>query len=169
MQKYDNDDALRPLGLRPATADDTSFLMSLFASTRSDELALLASDQNLRESFIAMQFEAQRRSFPPADHQIILWQERPIGRTLINRSDEAFHLVDISLLPEARNAGIGSHLISELLQEAKEAGKPVTLHVVISNPAKRLYERLGFKEIEDNSSFGTKAYVEMIWTPPPSK
>lgn len=154
------------LSSRSAVITDDPFLLALFGSTRTDQLAPNWSDQQ-KHAFIQMQFEAQRRSFRAADHQIILWQERPVGRTLIKRSEEAFYLVDISLLPEARNKGIGSHLLSELLREAAAAGKPVKLHVVISNPARRLYARLGFKEIDDDpSGVDSKVYVEMIWTPP---
>lgn len=152
---------------RPATATDDPFLLKLYASTRAEELAILILSEQQKEAFIKMQFEAQRRGYPPADHQIILLQERPVGRTLIKRFEDAFQLVDISLLPEARNIGIGAHLISKLLNEAARLGKPVKLWVMTTNPARRLYVRLGFKRMDDQSAnTGAQAYLEMIWTPP---
>ncbi|HEX4900607.1 MAG TPA: GNAT family N-acetyltransferase, partial [Pyrinomonadaceae bacterium] len=161
MQKYDDDDALRPLGLRPATAEDTSFLMSLFASTRSEELALLAPDHNLIEAFITMQFNAQRRqydmSYPHANHSIVLWNEAPIGRLLVDKGDREFTLVDVALLADYRNIGIGTHLMQNLLKEAATAREPVRLHVLATGAAMRLYERLGFSRIG-----GDSVYLEMI-------
>ena len=155
------------LSSRPAAAADDPFLLKLFASTRAEELALLNFSEQQKEAFIKMQFEAQRRGYPPADHQIIFFRDRPVGRTLVKRSDDGFQLIDISLLPDARNAGIGEHLITELQNEAAALGKPVKLHVMTTNPARRLYERLGFKRIEEQSAnAGAQVYLEMIWTPP---
>lgn len=165
--QHDDDDAFSPLGLRPASVDDTSFLISLFASTRSDELAALASDHSLLEAFISMQFNAQtsqyNMSYPQADHSIILWNGAPIGRMLIDKGANEFTLVDIALLPAHRDGGIGTGLIQDLQRQAVAAAKPIRLHVFCSSAAKRLYERLGFSQIGADA-----AYLEMMWVPPVS-
>jgi ribosomal protein S18 acetylase RimI-like enzyme len=152
------------LGLRPATADDTPFLMGLFASTRADEVALLAYDSNLQETFIAMQYNAQtwqyNMSYPQAAHSLILWNDLPIGRLLVDKGLKEFTLVDIALLPEHRGSGIGTHLLQDLLREATDARTSVKLNVWHSNPAKRLYERMGFSTTQEDG-----VYCEMKWTP----
>ena len=111
-----------------------------------------------------MQFNAQRQqydaSYPEAASGIILLDEHPIGRMLVDKSEREFTLVDIALLPHHRSAGIGTSLIRELLSEANTTGKPVRLHVAKSNPAQRLYERLGFSLVSDQSM-----YFEMIFEP----
>jgi ribosomal protein S18 acetylase RimI-like enzyme len=165
MQKHDGDeDAFRELGLRPATLEDESFLRNLFASTRADELAVMNWDESQKEAFVAMQFNAQSRqyvmSYPDANNSIIMWNGAPIGRLVIDRSEHEFILVDIALLPAHRNAGIGTHLIEDLLLEAATARKSVTLNVWHSNPAKRLYQRMGFSAANDNG-----VYCEMWWKP----
>jgi ribosomal protein S18 acetylase RimI-like enzyme len=43
-----------------------------------------------------------------------------------------------------RNQGIGTAVMHRLMEEAARAGRAVTLGVVKTNPARRLYERLGF-------------------------
>jgi ribosomal protein S18 acetylase RimI-like enzyme len=153
--------------MRPVTPDDQVFLRKLFASTRADELALLGGDEHQKETFIAMQFNAQSRqyamSYPKADHSIILFDETPIGRMMVASMEAAILLLDIALLPEYRNAGIGTELIQGLLNEAAATGKAVRLHVFASSPAKRLYERLGFSQVGLDT-----AYVEMMWVPPGS-
>lgn len=165
MQKHDGDEkVLRALRLRPATSEDEPFLLNLFATTRSDELAFMNVDENQKRAFIAMQFNAQSQqylmSYPDANHSIILWDEVPIGRLIVDRGEREFKLVDIALLPAHRSAGIGTHLIEELLLEATAARKPVRLNVWHSNPARNLYQRMGFSPVNDDG-----VYSEMCWTP----
>ena len=136
--------------------------MTVFASTRSDELAVLAWNPALRQSFIDMQFSAQQQdfgaSYPDAENSIILLAEQPIGRMLVDRTDAAIFLIDIAILNDYRNRRIGSSLICGLMDEAAGSQKSMRLSVYKSNPAVRLYERLGFSPIADNG-----LYFEMIW------
>ena len=122
-------------------------------------------DDNQKETFIAMQFNAQKQqyamSYPQVDHNIILFRGAPIGRMMVARNDATISLVDIALLPKYRNAGIGTGLIQDLLKEAEIVGKPVRLKVFASSAAIRLYERLGFSRV----GLAT-AYLEMMWVPP---
>ena len=152
------------ISLRPANTDDQQFLLSLYASTRS-ELDLLAWDDQQKHQFAAMQFNFQtqqyRATYPAADYSIIQKGQEPIGRLIVNRDEGEFVLVDISLLPVHRQQGIGTQLIVALLREAQARKLPVRLHVVVSNPAKLLYERLGFTIVSSDS-----VYCEMICAPP---
>jgi ribosomal protein S18 acetylase RimI-like enzyme len=165
MQEHDCDkEAFRAVRLRPATSEDEAFLRQLFATTRADELALMAWDENQKEAYITMQFNAQKQqyamSYPEAQHSLILLNDVPIGRQMIDRGESVFTLVDIALLPAHRSAGIGTLLIEGLLAEAASAGKCVTLSVWYSNPAKNLYERMGFSAASDDG-----VYCQMRWNP----
>jgi len=104
-----------------------------------------------------MQFEAQRRHysehFPDAAFLVIVRDGRPAGRLYVDRRPASIRIIDIALLPEHRRAGIGTALIAELLAEGDREGKPVSLHVEHFNPAMRLYERLGFRRIEDTGVY----------------
>jgi ribosomal protein S18 acetylase RimI-like enzyme len=102
-----------------------------------------------------MQFAAQNRHFqqfhPKAAFALILRDGAPAGRLYVDRRDDEICVVDIALLPEHRGAGIGTSVLEGLLAEADGAGHRVTLQVARSNPARRLYERLGFvKTSEDD-------------------
>lgn len=163
MRNHNGDEKTFPaIGLRSAGPEDEEFLLNLFASTRADELLLLERPQ--RDVLIAMQFKAQSGQFfmvyPQARNTIILWNDEPVGRMLIDRGEAEFTLVDIALLPAHRNHGIGTHLLKDLIAEALAAGKPIQLHVGSSNSAKRLYERLGFSEVG-----GDAVYLKMRWVP----
>lgn len=150
------------ISLRPATPGDEDFLLDVYASTRLDELEGTGWDDNQKLAFIKMQFLVRERTYPQVDSKIILLNGRPVGRLMVDRNEDAILLRDIALLTEYRNAGIGSRLVHELLQEAGAAGKPVHLHVLAMSPAVRLYERLGFRASGDEAG---KAYLEMKWVP----
>jgi len=164
MEKHDREEKDCAVRLRPATFEDESFLRQLFASTRAAELALMPWDENQKERFIAMQFQAQSQqyaeTYPDADNNVILFNQAPVGRMMVARNEAAISLVDIALLPTYRNAGIGTGLIQDLLKEAAAVGKAVRLSVFASSDAIRLYERLGFSRVG-----GDAVYLEMKWVP----
>ena len=138
------------MSLRPATEADEDFLFELFASTRMDEFKFLLADETQVEQYDA--------GYPEADHRIILRDGQQIGRLFVDESDVEFTLVDVALLPEQRNSGLGMYLIQQLLRRAADKGKRVRLHVLKSNPARRLYERLGFSRVAEDGM-----YFEMLW------
>lgn len=152
------------LSFRPITAEDEEFLSRLYASTRAEEMALVDWSHAEKEAFLKMQFEAQHKyyqeQFVSAQFQIIQIGEESIGRYYVDRREDEIRLIDIALLPDHRNRGIGGQLLATLLDEAEVAGKPVRIHVENFNPAMRLYQRLGFHPITDNG-----VYQFMEWTP----
>jgi ribosomal protein S18 acetylase RimI-like enzyme len=145
--------ATRRVTLRKAVPTDEPFLQRLYASTRAEELAKLPWSPAEREAFLDMQFRAQTASyevqFPLADFSVVLVDEQPAGRLYVERAVAAIELIDIALLPEFQNAGIGGGLLEDLLDEAQATGRAVRLHVEAANPARRLYQRLGFRAIDD--------------------
>jgi len=148
------------LSLREATTEDEPFLLEVYVSTRMEELEGVDWDDNQKRAFITMQFIARERSYPRVDSRIILLNGQPVGRMLVDRNESGILLRDIALLTEYRNAGIGSRLIRDLMEEATSVGKAIRLHVVATSPAVRLYERLGFSRSGDEA-----AYLEMKWVP----
>jgi ribosomal protein S18 acetylase RimI-like enzyme len=143
-------DRIDTITLRPERSEDEPFLREVYASTRKEEMDALGWPPAMREAFLNSQFSAQvrgyRTTFPRADSQIILSNGRAGGRVVVNRAAKEILLVDIALLPEHRNAGIGTVLMQRLLSEAATSGKPLRLSVTKGLRAFRLYERLGFEK-----------------------
>ena len=112
-----------------------------------------------------MQFDAQdrhyRAHFPDARFDVVERGGAPIGRLIVERGEDEIRLLDIALLPEHRGAGAGSALLRALLAEAAATSRRVTIHVERANPARRLYERLGFRVEEDDDAI----YLFMVWRP----
>jgi ribosomal protein S18 acetylase RimI-like enzyme len=156
---------MKVVTLRPAQAEDTGFLLRVYASTRSQEMALTGWTDEEKQAFCAMQFDAQRTDyiarFPGAVQSIVLEGGKPAGQTWVYRSDEEIRLLDIALLPERRNSGTGAILLLQLQDEARRAGKPLRHSVYKDNEdALRFYRRLGFAVVAD-----FEAYCLMEWNP----
>jgi ribosomal protein S18 acetylase RimI-like enzyme len=104
-----------------------------------------------------MQFEAQRRHYttyyPAAAHDVVLADGEPAGRLYVDRREDEIAVIDIALLPEYRGRGIGTELLTAILTEADAAGKKVSIYVEHRNPARRLYERLGFVEVAEQGVY----------------
>ncbi len=153
---------MRSVQLRPARSEDEEFLFQVYASTRADEMALVTWDEKQKDAFLRMQFNAQahhyRIEYPNAEWKIILRDQTPIGRLIVNRGADTILLMDITLLPEHRNLGFGTALVRDLMNEASATNKPLRLHVEIFNPAQHLYDRLDFQKISE-----VGIYVEMEW------
>ena len=151
--------------LRPVTASDDQFLLSVYESTRHDELAQAEWSPGQKEQFLRWQFDLQRAEytsrFPDSEHRLIVVDQKSAGRIWVGTDDKQVRLLDIALLPEFQNRGVGTALLRQLMDRAKKAGK-VLRHMVfvLNNDAERFYLRLGFKRIED---FG--AYKHMEWSP----
>lgn len=156
--------SIATLDLRTVTADDTDFLYSVYASTRSDEMARVDWTAEQQEAFLRMQFRAQTQfyaeNYPGAEFQVITLNDQPIGRLYIHQREDEIRIMDIALLPDHRNSGIGSGLLRDILQHGQDLNLPVTIHVEQFNPAMRLYQRLGFYPKEDKG-----VYMLMEWSP----
>ena len=149
--------------LRPVSDSDDQFLLSVYGSTREEELEQAEWAEGQKEIFLRWQLGLQRREyesrFPDAAYDVILVDQQPAGRVWVGSDDEQIRLLDIALLPQFQNRGVGTELLRRLIKEAARQGKALRHMVfVLNNNAERFYERLGFKRIED---FG--AYKHMEW------
>ena len=133
--------------LRPLRDGDEPFLRALYASTREVELAVLPP--SMHAAFTNSQYDAQRmhyeRVYAGATWSVIEADRSPVGRLIVDRRGDPWLLVDIAIVPTARDCGIGTRLITELQDEAGRAGRDLVLTVRVDNPlARKLYSRLGF-------------------------
>lgn len=146
------------LTLRSESEHDLPFLRELYRSVRWDEFAALTDWTDAQKvTFLDSQFDAQRKhylnAYQGAQFLIIEYDSRAIGRFYVFRGRTDIRVVDIGLLPEYRNRGHASELFSSLFDEADEDNRSVSIHVEIFNPARRLYQRLGFVEISQEGPY----------------
>jgi len=152
------------ISLRPVTEADGDVLLELYTSSRAHELAIVPWTPEQKKAFVEMQFRAQQShyqaEYPRAEHFMICLDGVPVGRVYLDRHAEEFHILDITVLPQQRNAGTGSFVLKQIMKEATGSGKPVSIYVETFNPSLRLFERLGFARAQQ-----TGIHFVMRWTP----
>jgi GNAT superfamily N-acetyltransferase len=152
--------------LRLATPSDEPLLREIFAADKAHEFAPLGLPAQQLEALIEMQFRARQhhyaQAFPTAvDHILCSEDGTAVGRHLVERQPNGYRGIDLAILPEHRNAGLGSWALRQIQQLAALEGVTFRLSVFRSNAhALRLYERLGFLKFStDDISY------EMEWHP----
>lgn len=131
------------LSFRPAREEDLPFLLELREITMSPH-EIASGVVRLPERSL----QRVRASFEVA--QIIMRSGEPVGLLKVVRNGSQWELLQIQLVPALQGAGVGSRIIRSLLAEARAAGAVVRLGVLKANPARRLYERLGFVIVAEN-------------------
>jgi ribosomal protein S18 acetylase RimI-like enzyme len=152
------------ISFRPETDADSEFLYRLYASTREQEMGMVPWPDEQKEEFVRSQFAAQtthyKKNYTEADYSIILLDGEPAGRLYLHQEPDDVRIMDIAVAPEHRGSGIGTMLLQEILDRAAADGHSVSIHVEQFNSAMRLYERLGFRTIDENG-----VYYLMKWRP----
>lgn len=143
--------------LRPTQADDEDFLFGLFRTVHEQEFAFLDLPEEQKTTMLRMQFDAQQQQYheryPRGNFDLILRAEKTVGIIYTQRGPEEFVLIDVILLPEFRNEGIGKALVAELIHQAQDEQQALTAHVRKDNPAWRLWQRLGFEPVGDDGVY----------------
>jgi GNAT superfamily N-acetyltransferase len=152
------------LTLRPATGEDNSFLLEVYKSSRGEDLRELGWDEARVAEFLEMQYEAQRtyddQDYAQANNEVILSAGEPAGRLLVDSRQNEIRCIDLALLPEFRNRGLGTLLLRRLQRDAAKVNKPLRLQVIRYSRAVGLFERLGFVRTSE-----TGTHFQMEWKP----
>lgn len=150
--------AKKNIVLAPVNESDGELIDEIYFYTRNEEFAALGwSDEQLKP-FLKMQCDYQRQSykmqFPNAEFSMIVFEDKKVGRLIVDRAEDEIRLVDIAILPEFRSLGIGSQIIGDLFLEAEKSDKPVGLQVEKNNQkAFHLYQKLGFEIVGENDIY----------------
>ena len=89
-----------------------------------------------------------RESFDLGITKIIQADSIDIGMLKVEEREDCIYICDIQIDSGYRGKGIGTKLVKTVIQSGNLASKPIRLRVLKGNPAKELYLRLGFKEIQ---------------------
>jgi ribosomal protein S18 acetylase RimI-like enzyme len=143
--------------LRPVADGDRTFLVELYASVREPELAHVPWNDAVQRAFVEHQFSAQdahyRQHYRGATLDVIEVDGQQAGRLYVHRAPRDIRIMDIALAPAFRGRGIGSGLLRRLISEAEASGRTLSIHVEGNNPARRLYERLGFRPVGEHGVY----------------
>lgn len=140
--------------LRPVMETDREFLLRVYEISREAELSMTQWDDTQKRAFAAHQLDAQTHTYivkyPDATHDIILYDGTPVGRLYVDRGIDQIAILDISVLPEYREKGIGTALVSNLQSEAAATNRSVRVYLEQFNPSQKLFRTLGFVVVPDD-------------------
>jgi GNAT superfamily N-acetyltransferase len=153
------------LRARPECDADVPFLFSLFESVKGAEMAAMPVDAGLQRQLLEMQFRAltqgYRAAFPAASFLVVLLDETPIGRLIVDADLDRWLVVYVALTARWRRCGIGAALMKVLLAEPMRLGMVCQARAAFENKASlRLWRHLGFEARER-----TAADVLLEWRP----
>lgn len=133
-------EAAQPWSLRPATAQDLPFLMQLRLQTMQAYLLAAGVDLNEAEHLARIQHRFELA-------QILMLDDTAAGLVKLAREPAGWELLQVQIAPSLQGRGLGRALIDQ----SREARVPLRLHVLKQNPARHLYERLGFEHIGEDA------------------
>ncbi len=93
--------------------------------------------------------------------QVIFADDAKAGWLQVHEDEVHIDLGQIYVKPELQGQGIATSLIQKLIEQAEANDKALTLSVMKNNPAKALYERLGFQVVA-----GDRYKYHMAWKGP---
>jgi ribosomal protein S18 acetylase RimI-like enzyme len=141
--------------LRPAGPEDFAFARRLYVESTDPLLKALGTWD---EGAVTKRFE---NAYLRRPSQVICADDNDIGWLQVSRNDTSLHLHQVHLVKSYRNRGIGSRLIRAVMARAKALALPLTLNVIRGNPAIALYNRLGFRVVDED-----KELLKMRWNTP---
>ncbi len=139
------------IGLRPATAADTEFCFRLHKAAMGDVVAAIWGwdEQDQRDHHL--------RVFDPGNTRIVTADGVDVGMLSVDHGPTEIYLGRIEIHPDHQGRGIGTHLISGLLDQAGRRGQDLILDVLaVNHRAHALYRRLGLREVARHGDGGIK-------------
>jgi ribosomal protein S18 acetylase RimI-like enzyme len=125
------------LTLRPAELEDFAFCQRTYFEPMRATIEKLGLDEERHRVNFANQWRVK-------EVRIVMMEGEVIGWLQTAGTDDALFLAQLFIDTRFQRRGIGNRLMRILIEEATRENKAVTLGVVKTNPARRLYERLGF-------------------------
>ena len=151
---------MTPVTLRPATPADSEFCFQLHKAAMGEYITAIWGWDEQRQRV------AHTRKFSPGRWQIITAGETDVGMIDVEYRAAEIYLSRIEIHPKYQGDGIGTRLISALIDEAGQNGQDLVLDVLtVNHRAQALYQQLGFKEVARHGDNNVK--ITMRLTHPP--
>jgi ribosomal protein S18 acetylase RimI-like enzyme len=138
--------------LRPATRSDLGFCWPIYRDSMKPLTEAVGPwDEAVQQKLI-------EEAVADAGTSILRQHEDDAGWLQVEETRHIVHLQQLFVLPAMRNRGLGTSLLTWMKERAERKRKDLTLEVMANNPARRLYDRLGFKPVTTANNKITMRY-----------
>lgn len=133
--------------LRPASVDDKAQLFDLYRSVMGGYIEQIWGwDSQWQEKDFSEHFD-------PEGVTVVLCEKQAIGYMQVENHSGVLYIRMLLLAPEHQKKGLGANLVKRIIAAASEQKLGVKLQVFkINAPAKRFYERHGFKVVGETTT-----------------
>jgi ribosomal protein S18 acetylase RimI-like enzyme len=157
------DNGAHNISLKPAEPEHEEFLFRVFKETRPDLMYIYNISKDEGDKIIHQQFIIEQQQlmnmYPNAEFKVIIFKEELIGRLYINYGQESQHIIELGILEKYREMGIGKKVMTNIIEEAVQEGKNITLKAAWYNSfAIFLFKKLGFELIKNGEVFYDMQY-----------
>jgi GNAT superfamily N-acetyltransferase len=128
---------IEDLAFRPASPEDFPYCAKLYVAAMEPTIRALRLDMEKHSASF-------RAGWVGAEVRIITCDGADVGWVQTAAEADALFVKQLFVDAPHQRQGIGTEVMHRLVDEAAGAGRAVTLGVVKTNPARRLYQRLGF-------------------------
>lgn len=149
------------IGFRSVKHEDLDFLLLLRKKSMSKHLI----DAKIKLSHEQHLDRVKEHYY---DSHIILRDRKPIGVIklgviALKGMDKSLHIRQLQILPQYQRQGIGSKVLAVVKKRALQLQLPITLNVLLKNPARGLYLRHGFQiEGKNKLEFQMRCSLDVI-------
>ncbi len=149
------------IGFRNVKHEDLDFLLQLRKLSMNEHLAkakIKLTDEQHLERIKEYYYESH----------IILRDRKAIGLikfgvVSLKGMSKSLHIRQLQILPKYQGQGIGSKVLLVVKKKALQLQLPITLNVLLKNPARGLYLRHGFQiETKNKIEFQMRCPLEVI-------
>lgn len=133
--------------LEPASPADEAYVFQV-----TDETMRQYVEQTFGVWDPDFQRRRSREMFDPETCRIVVADRQRAGLLVVEDTRDQIFLAKIYIRPPFQRQGIGSWLITQLIAQAHATQRPLRLRVLRVNPARSLYERLGFVVVESSDT-----------------
>jgi GNAT superfamily N-acetyltransferase len=135
---------MRSISLRAATADDFDFAFEVKRLAIGPHiLARWGWDE-------AFQIDLHRKRWNERPWFIIELDGQAVGTLSVQELEDHIRFGEFYLLPQHHNQGMGTELLSKVIECANALSLPIKLEYLKWNPVGSLYLRQGFQMVSEN-------------------
>ncbi len=130
--------------LYPAGNEDAGWINKLTRETMKPYVDLSWTTESEQEAYYKL------NEFDEESTMVIVVDGEKVGRLTCITENKSIDLAELHLIPSFQGKGLGSIIIKDVIDDAALKALTVKLKCLRTNPARNLYRKLGFVQVDED-------------------